>query len=145
MTGRKAGFDGYPFRESLVDLRDSPDEAEPLRRELVRESAAGHELHGRVARILARALPQDDVLVALDDGFALVHLAWSGRPEPLPWPSFVRVSSTEQPEKLGAEALLSDGQWGIGRRGRRSSRSYRYASMARATSLAERVSDNASR
>ncbi len=103
MTDRWTVSDGYLFREPLIDLRDMPDEAEVLVRELGRELTLGHELYGRVVRVVARALPQDDVLVELLDGVALVHLTWRGAPEPPPWPSFVRVTSPEHLEQLCAE------------------------------------------
>jgi hypothetical protein len=66
--------------------------AAALEEELAREVAKGHPLLGARASALARREDNDDVLFALNGGpapFAVVHLTWSGTPEPAPkWPAF---------------------------------------------------------
>jgi hypothetical protein len=70
-----------------------------LRRGLVaearREMTAGHELHGRIDTAIARCTGCDDVVFRLktDTGFALVHLTWSGKPEPPPLPRTILLPS----------------------------------------------------
>lgn len=60
-----------------------------------RELASGHELHGRVKTAVARCSACDDVVFRLrgDAGFAQVHLTWSRREEPPPWPRTVVLPS----------------------------------------------------
>jgi hypothetical protein len=53
----------------------------------------GHPLYGRDLKVIARALPQDDVVVEVDGAVAIVHLTWSKGSERLPWPSFVGIIS----------------------------------------------------
>lgn len=66
--------------EHLVALRD----------ELRREISGGHVLQGAPFDVLARFAGADEVLLRLTAGrFALVHPTWSGREEPLPWPTTV--------------------------------------------------------
>jgi len=66
---------GLRFSEPLRDLRGRQDEAEQLRAELLRELGPGHALHGLDPRVIARAIPQDDVVVeTAAGGVALVHL-----------------------------------------------------------------------
>ena len=50
--------------------------------------------------VIARALPQDDVIVETQDAVALVHLTWTGKPEPLPWPMTEWIDSAEQLAEL---------------------------------------------
>jgi len=75
------------------DLRgnDADDQsvAARLLDQLHRELGSGHILHGRNCRVLASALPADDVAVRVDDTeFAIVHLTHtSNPPEPPPWPT----------------------------------------------------------
>ena len=48
-------------------------------------------LAAQALRAVARDGGTDEVLLALEDGslrFALVHLTWDSRQQPLPWPSF---------------------------------------------------------
>jgi hypothetical protein len=78
----------------MEDVRNEPI-AEVLEAELELEVAPGHPLHGRSWHVVARALPQDDVLVASGDGVAVVHLTWSGRVESPPWPTTTFLSSAE--------------------------------------------------
>ena len=46
------------------------------------EVAAGHPLFGRRVTVLGQSLQADDVLLATDGGWAIVHLTWSRRAEP---------------------------------------------------------------
>lgn len=84
--------DSYEFREPLIDLRDLEESSEALAAELLREVAPGHPLHGRAVRVIARALPNDDVIVLVDDEVAVVHLTWTRRKSerpPLPQTTFL--------------------------------------------------------
>lgn len=90
----------YEFVEPLVDLRAQPEVAEALCAELTRELRRGHALHGRGLRVIARALPQDDVVVETDDGdVLLVHLTWTHKAETLPWPITETVGSAAEFER----------------------------------------------
>lgn len=61
--------------------------ARSTERELRKEVPSNHLLYDRcwTARAIARRFDCDDVAFELDDGFAVVHLTWSHRPEPLPF------------------------------------------------------------
>lgn len=64
------------------------EEADQLRVEVLRELSAGDVLHGAELRVVARALPRDEVIVETSDGrVALVQMTWMGRPETPPWPT----------------------------------------------------------
>jgi hypothetical protein len=76
----------YEFDDPFEDVRDSPKLVGALTAELDCELAPGHMLHGTEWTIVARALPQDDVIVATESHVALVHLTWAGREEHPPWP-----------------------------------------------------------
>lgn len=86
----------YEFTDPLRDLRSEAEEAEQLRSELQRELSPGHVLHGLDPRVVARALPQDEVMVETSDGrVALVHMTWTRRPESAPWPTTKFLESAE--------------------------------------------------
>jgi hypothetical protein len=90
----------YRFSEPLRDLRSEAQEAEQLRNEVLRELSVGHMLHGADLRVVARALPQDEVIVETSDGrVALVHVTWSGHPETPPWPTTEVLASAEHLEQ----------------------------------------------
>lgn len=90
----------YRFSEPLRDLRSEDQEAEQLRTELLRELSIGHVLHGADLRVVARALPQDEVVVETTDGrVALVHVTWSGHKESPPWPTTDLLNSAEHLEQ----------------------------------------------
>lgn len=78
--------DSYEFGEDFADLRGDRQAASLLEQELAREVADGHPLHGRSWTVIARAFPQDDVVIQSGDEVAIVHLTWAQRPERLPWP-----------------------------------------------------------
>ncbi len=86
MLRRSNWTDGYQFPESFVDLRADPDQSGPLYRELLAELGATHPLHGRPLRVIARSVSNDDIVIESERRIALVHLTWSGAPEPSPWP-----------------------------------------------------------
>ena len=88
-------IDGHDFGEDFVDLRgtDGAARADVLLDELRREVAPGHPLHGLACRVLAEALPQEEILVAAGEQVALVHLTWSAHHESPPWPSTELVES----------------------------------------------------
>lgn len=91
----------YTFSEPLRDVRSEAQEAEQLRTELLRELSAGHVLHGADLRVIARALPQDEVIVETADGrIALVHMTWSGHSESPPWPTTEMLTSAEHFEEV---------------------------------------------
>ncbi len=62
----------------------------------MRELSPGHSLHGLDPRVIAKAIPQDEVIVETAAGeVALVHLTWSGKAEPSPWPDTEFLDSPE--------------------------------------------------
>jgi hypothetical protein len=90
----------YRFSEPLRDLRSEVEEAERLRTQLLRELSPGHTLHGADLRVVARASPQDEVIVeTTDNRVALVHLTWSGHPESPPLPITEMLNSAEHLEQ----------------------------------------------
>jgi hypothetical protein len=93
--------DGYIFAEPLRDLRDATGEAAMLHAQLLREIGPGHVLHGVELHVIARATPQDDVIVQTTDGrVALVHMTWSRRREEPPWPTTQTLTSSEHLKNL---------------------------------------------
>ena len=89
--------DSYDFREPLIDLRGVDESAEALAEELDRELVEGHPLHGRQIRVIARAEPNDDIVVAVDDEVAVVSLTWTHRKtERPPLPKTVFLTSSEE-------------------------------------------------
>jgi hypothetical protein len=92
--------DGYSFGDEFVDLRDHPEQARPFEHELHRELSAGHTLYGRSWKVVARALPQDEVVIQAGEEVALVHLTWTRRPESPPWPEAVLVGSEAEFESV---------------------------------------------
>jgi hypothetical protein len=90
----------YHFSDPLLDLRSNDEQAEHLRVELLRELSPGHVLHAVDLRVIARALPQDEIVVETAGGeVALVHLTWTGHAESLPWPTTEMLTSAEQLEQ----------------------------------------------
>ncbi len=97
-------IDSIVFPEPWIDLRRVNDRLARRdlvaghRKELKREIARGHVLHGRDWEIIGLGVPaRDDALLLLDDGaVALVHLTWRGAPEPPTWPMTVFVSSVDE-------------------------------------------------
>jgi hypothetical protein len=108
------------FPEPWIDLRQLKQRLERRdlvarhRKELVREIAPGHVLHGRAWKIIGLGVPAgDDALLLLEDGtVALVHLTWRGAPEPPSWPMTVFVTS---PIELRAELEDRGYEWDEGR------------------------------
>lgn len=93
-------MDTYEFTEPLLDLRHVPEHAEALAAELRRELSSEHWLCDRSWSVIARALPQDDILVIAGTEVALVHLTWSGMSESPPWPTTHVVGSAQELEDL---------------------------------------------
>lgn len=98
-----AWIDSLEFPEPWIDLRGRRDRVARRalarhRRELRREIAPGHVLHGREWEIIGLGVPaRDDALLRLDDdAVALVHLTWRGAQEPPSWPMTVLVTSVEE-------------------------------------------------
>ena len=86
----------YLFREPLVDLREDPAQADVFAAELRREVAPGHPLAGRAWRVIARALPNDDIVIESGDAVAVVHLTWIQKQDRPPWPRTTFVTSVEE-------------------------------------------------
>ena len=95
--------DGYRFGDDFEDLRSEPDAAAPFAAELHREVKPGHPLHGIPCTVIARAYPQDDVIVQIESGAAVVHLTWAGDRETPPYPSTSFATSAAE-----LDALLDD-------------------------------------
>ena len=64
--------------------------------ELRREVAPGHVLHDRATRVIARAMPNDDVVVECEEEVAVVHLTWTQRQDRPPWPRTTFIASAEE-------------------------------------------------
>ena len=95
--------EAYDFHEPLMDIRDS-EHAEAFTEELRSEVAEGHPLHGRSWRVIAKALPTDDVIVECEDHVAVVHLTWTQKQERLPWPLTTFIASADELESyVGSE------------------------------------------
>jgi len=92
--------DEYEFGHDFQDLRDAPDLVAPLTDELRQEVGPGHALFGKTWVIVARALPQDEVVVVAEDEVALVHLTWARHAENAPWPRCERLQSAAAFEAL---------------------------------------------
>lgn len=91
-------LDTYEFREPLGDLRDDDSHAAVLATELLREVAPGHSLYGKAIQVVARAWPNDDVIVVCDGEVSVVHLTWIGKQDRPPWPEVTPVGSVEDLE-----------------------------------------------
>lgn len=85
--------------EPWHSIADEPDQVAAMERELRREIADGHALHGLTVRALALRQDCDDVLFAIEDGsgrVAVVHRTWTAAPpERAPWPSTSVFASLE--------------------------------------------------
>jgi hypothetical protein len=79
---------------------------EQLRRELL----PGHELHGQQFWAIARRQDRDYVLVALAEGWAIVHLAWTPGPadDPRSPRSQMFATTSELQERLDADVREFD-------------------------------------
>jgi hypothetical protein len=86
-------IDTYVFEEPLADLRTDDANAARLAEELLREVAPGHTLDGKAVRVVARAWPNDDVLIVCGDEVAVVHLTWIGKQDRPPWPEVAPLGS----------------------------------------------------
>ena len=79
------------FTEPWADIAEFPNPqamAEVFEREACRECSAGHPLHGEDLRLIARREDMDCALFELRDPlrYSFVHLTFSSKPEPLPFP-----------------------------------------------------------
>lgn len=95
--------DKFEFGEDFWDLRsdeEGANQARALLAELERELPPDHALHGRGCEVVAKATPQDDIVVVTsDDTVALVHLTWTGQTEQSGWP---RVDFSESADEFQA-------------------------------------------
>lgn len=89
----------YIFGGDFEDRRGS-EVAELFAEELERELSPGHPLHGRTWMVVARALPQDEVIAQAGDEVALIHLTWTRRAERLPWPESTPIGSATEFESV---------------------------------------------
>ena len=88
------------------------DNARRLRRELALELAIGHPLHGQEVTIVGRSHQADDVLVEVADGWAIVHLTWSSRPEVAGHPSTDLFDDPAQVQRvIDIQVAEHDGDW----------------------------------
>lgn len=91
--------DSYTFSGDFEDLRGT-GAAELFAEELAHELSPGHPLHGRTWIVVARAFPQDEVLVQAGEQVALVHLTWSRRAERGLWSESVPIGSAAEFESV---------------------------------------------
>jgi hypothetical protein len=56
----------------------------------------GHALPGRPWRVIAKALPNDDVIAECEDEVAVVHLTWTQKQERPPWPLTTFMASADE-------------------------------------------------
>ena len=89
------------------DLRspDKPEQQEiqAVTNELLREASPSHPLYGMAFTVIGRSEARDDVLLKVDDRWALVHLTWSGKSEVPPWPTCVFFDSASNLEQALAD------------------------------------------
>ena len=78
--------DDYEFGEEFEQL--SPDAEALWSAELDRELAPGHPLHGKSWRVVAKYVPQDEIVLIADSAVYQVHLTFSGCPERPGFPSW---------------------------------------------------------
>lgn len=92
----------YRFSAAFHDLRDQNGaRAGTLAAELERELGPGHQLATEDWRVIAEAIPQDEIVLELDgEGAALVHLTWKGTTEIAPHPLTTIVSSRAEFDAL---------------------------------------------
>ncbi len=88
-------IDELTFDDPLWDLRDYPRRF-VYAQELADELAPDHELFGCTVEVLAKSTANDDLIVRCADRLAVVHLTWSGKTEPSPWPSTTYIDSPAQ-------------------------------------------------
>lgn len=91
--------------EWIDDVRSTPA-APALFDELQRDLVPGHVLHGiRDLRVVARARPQDEIVVEIDDERVTVkHLTWTREPERLPCPTTDVFTSADAPAPRPGDA-----------------------------------------
>lgn len=82
--------------------------------QLNRELSEGHPLFGKQVELLARRFDMDDILLKVDDKYAVVHLTWSDQPQidpRFPATSFynsIREAVTEDQGITLKELILSN-------------------------------------
>ena len=67
--------------------------------ELLRETSPGHALYGVAFVVVGRSQARDDVLLKVNNRWALVHLTWSAQSEEPPWPTCVIFDSASAVEQ----------------------------------------------
>jgi hypothetical protein len=85
------------YKEPWSDRAEYPDKhRKALESELRKELKEGHSLFGLSFKIVGKREDEDDVLVSTEQGFFIVHLTWSGKVEPLPFPRTERFETLEK-------------------------------------------------
>jgi hypothetical protein len=73
------------------------ERAASFEEELRRELAPGHPLYERGCIAIGKREATDDVLFAVGaEDVAVVHLTWTQKPEPPPWPSTTLYTSLDE-------------------------------------------------
>jgi hypothetical protein len=91
-----------PMKNELkfVSPWTEPHSPDSLALELEREVATGHVLYEKLVKALAVARGRSDVLFEIEDAekmvYAVVHLTWTQKQEPPPWPTTTIFNSLEQ-------------------------------------------------
>ncbi|QIK61970.1 hypothetical protein G7068_01165 [Leucobacter viscericola] len=78
--------ESFEISAPFIDLKNDPERAAMLAKELSKEIVDTHPLAGRYWKVIAEVEPQDDVLATAEDETVLVHLTWSRKSETPPWP-----------------------------------------------------------
>jgi hypothetical protein len=76
-------------------FRSAEHQADVFRREAVAEIVPDNDLASHHLVPVSTCSGRDDEVLQVDDGtFATVHLTWTGRQEPTPWPTCRRFETT---------------------------------------------------
>lgn len=92
-----------PWRDLRNPGEPEQQQVQAVTNELLREASPGHPLYGIAFTVIGRSEARDDVLLKVDDRWALVHLTWSGKSEVPPWPTCVVFDSASEVEQALAD------------------------------------------
>ena len=101
-------LENYKYREPWFDIAEWPEEhGKAIETELAKEISVGHPLNGVEFQVIAKRSDRDDVLLATNEGFFIVHVTWSRKKEELPFPTSEHFTTSEKlSEKLSENSKL---------------------------------------